>query len=185
MSVAYRLVYGCILTYFVLNVNNSNYYCFSGFIYFCSKQFFTTFCQKRKKYARHIWSFHCRKRMCLAHSRASRGRVRQSTSLRECASLARSCLLCNREFPDISCCIKKLQIHISTDMDPQSFSIYFYLLFLSLVRKQRCGKVSVAGIRKQCHDRLSCVFRSLRKFDRCPDRRTGGNSHEDSFLLSN
>ena len=93
--------------------------------------------------------------------------------------------LCNREFPGISCCIKRLPIHISTDMDPQSFSIYFYLLFLSLVRKQRCGKVSVAGIRKQCHDRLSCIFRSLRKFNCCPDRRTRGNSHEDSFLLSN
>ena len=88
--VAYRLVYGCILTYFVLNVNNSNYYCFAGFIYFCSKQFFTTFCQKRQKYARHIWSFHCRKRMCLAHSRASRSRVRQSISSRDC-TLENSC----------------------------------------------------------------------------------------------
>ena len=31
--VVYRLVYGCILTYFGLNVNNSNYYCFMEFIY--------------------------------------------------------------------------------------------------------------------------------------------------------
>ena len=68
---------------------------------------------------------------------------------------------------------------------PAVFLIYFYLFFLPLVRKQWCGKVSVSGIRKQCHDRLSCIFRSLRKFDRCPDRRTRGNSHEDSFLLSN
>lgn len=31
--VVYRLAYGCILTYFVLNVNNSNYYHFIEFIY--------------------------------------------------------------------------------------------------------------------------------------------------------
>ena len=34
--------------------------------------------------------FHCIKRMCLAHSRASRGRVRQSTSSRVC-TLENSC----------------------------------------------------------------------------------------------
>ena len=38
----------------------------------------------------------------MAHSRASRGRLRQSTSSRECASLAHECLLCNREFLGIS-----------------------------------------------------------------------------------
>ena len=34
--------------------------------------------------------FHCRKRMCLAHSRASRSRVRQSISSRDC-TLENSC----------------------------------------------------------------------------------------------
>ena len=41
--------------------------------------------------------------LCLAHSRASRGRLRRSTSSRECTALARQYLLCNREFPGISC----------------------------------------------------------------------------------
>ncbi len=35
---------------------------------------------------------HVKKECALAHSRASRGRLRQSTSSRECASLARQCL---------------------------------------------------------------------------------------------
>ncbi len=37
----------------------------------------------------------------LAHSRASRGRLRRSTSSHECTALARQYLLCNREFPGI------------------------------------------------------------------------------------
>ena len=53
-----------------------------------------------------IWNFskisHYKKECALAHSRASRGRLRQSTSSRECASLAHECLLCNREFLGIS-----------------------------------------------------------------------------------
>ena len=48
LSVAYRLVYGCILTYFVLNVNNSNYYYFVGFILPLLQTVFTTFCQNAK-----------------------------------------------------------------------------------------------------------------------------------------
>ena len=46
------------------------------------------------------------KKCVLAYSRASRGRLRQSASSRECASLARQCLLCNRKFRGISCYIK-------------------------------------------------------------------------------
>ncbi len=37
--------------------------------------------------------------------------------------------LCNREFPGISCYIKRLLIYISTDMDPQSFSYIFICFF--------------------------------------------------------
>ncbi len=55
--IAYRLVYSCILTYFISNVNNSNYYCFVRFISLFFKQFFTTFCQKRQKDTLHIWDF--------------------------------------------------------------------------------------------------------------------------------
>ena len=39
----------------------------------------------------------------LAHSRASCGRLRRSTSSHKCTALARQYLLCNREFPGISC----------------------------------------------------------------------------------
>lgn len=81
--VAYRLVYGCILTYFVLNVNNSNYYCFIEFIYLYSRYFSRSSVKNAKNTPCTFGTFHCIKRMCLAHSRASRGRVRQSTSSRE------------------------------------------------------------------------------------------------------
>ena len=85
--VVYRLVYGCILTYFVLNVNNSNYYCFAEFIYFCSKQFFTTFCQKRKKYARHIWDLPLYKKECAWHILAPRAVACGNLHLRASAHL--------------------------------------------------------------------------------------------------
>ena len=66
--VVYRLVYGCILTYFVSNVNNSNYYHFIEFIYLC----FKILCQKRKEYALHIWNFPLYKKECAWHVLAPR-----------------------------------------------------------------------------------------------------------------
>ena len=133
--VVYRLVYGCILTYFVLNVNNSNYYCFAGFIYFCSKQFFTTFCQKRQKYARHIWDLPLYKKNVpgtfsrLARSRAAIyifARVRIFSTLMPFMQqgIPRHFLLHK----------KTADPHINR-YGPAVFLIYFYLFFLSLVRK--------------------------------------------------
>ena len=68
--VVYRLVYSCILTYFVSNVNNSNYYCFIEFIYLNFRYFFKILCQKHKNTPCTFGIFHYIKRMCLAHSRA-------------------------------------------------------------------------------------------------------------------
>ena len=73
--VVYRLVYGCILTYFVLNVNNSNYYCFVEFIYL-SSDIFQDSLSKRKKYARHIWDLPLYKKNVLGtFSRLARSRA--------------------------------------------------------------------------------------------------------------
>ena len=58
--------------------------------------------QAQQPAAIRIFARVCKKECALAHSRASRGRLRQSTSSRECASLAHECLLCNREFLGIS-----------------------------------------------------------------------------------
>ena len=122
-------------TYFVLNVNNSNYYCFAGFIYFCSKQFFTTFCQKRQKYARHIWDLPLYKKNVpgtfsrLARSRAAIyifARVRIFSTLMPFMQqgIPRHFLLHK----------KTADPHINR-YGPAVFLIYFYLFFLSLVRK--------------------------------------------------
>lgn len=54
--VAYRLVYGCILTYFVRNVNNSNYYCFIGFIYLYFRYFSRSSVKNAKVRPAHLGS---------------------------------------------------------------------------------------------------------------------------------
>ena len=49
--------------------------------------------------------------------------------------------------------------------------------------EQRCGIVTVSAVRKQCHDRLAFIFRTLCKLQCCGKCRTGGNTGQDTFLL--
>ena len=52
-----------------------------------------------------------------------------------------------------------------------------------LFSKERCGVVTVSGIRKQSHDGLAFVFRAFCQLDSCIESCAGGNSNKDSLFL--
>ena len=50
--------------------------------------------------------------------------------------------------------------------------------------KHRGGQVSITGIGKQCHDGLAGIFGTLCDLCCGIQCRTGGNSYQDTFLMS-
>ena len=129
--VVYRLVYGCILTYFVSNVNNSNYYHFIEFIYLC----FKILCQKRKEYALHIWNFPLyKKNVPGTFSRLARSRAAIYIFAR--VSIFSTLMpFMQQGIPRHFLLHKKTADPHINRYGPAVFLIYFYLFFLSLVRK--------------------------------------------------
>ena len=68
----------------------------------------------------HQTFFYEREKECaLAHSRAERGRLRQTSSSRECASLAGRAFLCTREFQQ-NFLVHKIKTD-GTDLAPSVF----------------------------------------------------------------
>ena len=57
-------------------------------------------------------------------------------------------------------------------------------LRIKLLRNQRGGQVTVAGIRQQSYDNLAGVLRTLGQFNSSPQSSTGGNTYEQTLAVS-
>ena len=55
---------------------------------------------------------------------------------------------------------------------------------LKLLRNQRAGQVTVAGISQQSYDNLAGVLRTLGQLNSSPQSSTGGNTYEQTLAVS-